>query len=528
MVQSTDSIVEMKKCAISGQEFSITQWDLDFYDKISPMFAGQKFQIPTPTLCPEERQRRRLSFRNERSLYRRTCDASGKQIISIYSPDKPYKVYDQKIRRSDSWDSMDYGVDFDFSKTFTENFRELMLKVPRISLTNTNSENCEYCNPWFNNKNCYLIYSITNSEDSMYWRRIDYCKKCFDNLSLKHSEVCYYCISCLNCFSCFWCNNLKDCSYCINCYDLTGVQYHINNKKYTKEQYEEYIRQNGIKIDLKYLSNHNNELDNFNNNNCLWKYIINSKDCISCYDVTESENLKYCEFAKPWSKNSIDSSLILASEFIKEGMSSFNQYKCIGSVSCRWSNNTYYSDACYDSQNLFWCISLRNKSYCIFNKQYTKEEYDNLVARIITHMQETGERWEFFHPSLSPFGYNETIAQEYYPLQKRTEWTEKSETLISANSEVSASSVDFWIFWYNRSTYESPKPVSDKVIQGQDLPDSIDEVQDDILHYAIACEVTGKLFRIQPQELAFYRKHHIPLPRKHPDQRHIERLVLRK
>ena len=98
------------------------------------MFAGKKFQIPTPTLCPEERQRRRLSFRNERNLYRRTCDASGKQIISIYSPDKAYKIYDQKIRRSDSRDAMGYGRDFDFSKTFAENFKELMLEVPRIGM----------------------------------------------------------------------------------------------------------------------------------------------------------------------------------------------------------------------------------------------------------------------------------------------------------------------------------------------------------------------------------------------------------
>ena len=121
-------------------------------------------------------------------------------------------------------------------------------------------------------------------------------------------------------------------------------------------------------------------------------------------------------------------------------------------------------------------------------------------------MQSTGEWLEFFHPSLSPFGYNETVAQEYYPLQQ-------SDSLLKR---------------YKWSDYESPKPVSDKVIQGKDLPESIDEVQDDILHYAIACEVTGKLFRIQPQELVFYRKHHIPLPRKHPDQRHLERLALRK
>lgn len=144
-----DPIVQTKTCAISGKEFSITQGDLDFYAKISPTFAGQKFAIPTPTLCPEERQRRRLAFRNERNLYRRTCDASGKQIISIYSPDKPYKVYDQKIRRSDSRDPMEYGRDFDFSKTFTEQFGGLMREVPHLPLINDDgisSVNCAFTN----------------------------------------------------------------------------------------------------------------------------------------------------------------------------------------------------------------------------------------------------------------------------------------------------------------------------------------------------------------------------------------------
>ena len=106
--QTSDPIVERKTCTVSGQPFAVFQSDLDFYSKISPTFNGQKFAIPTPTLCPEERQRRRLSFRNERKLYRRQCDASKKSIITIYSPDKPYKVYDQKIRRSDSRDPMDY------------------------------------------------------------------------------------------------------------------------------------------------------------------------------------------------------------------------------------------------------------------------------------------------------------------------------------------------------------------------------------------------------------------------------------
>jgi hypothetical protein len=133
--QPTDPIIQTQTCPISGKAFHITQQDMDFYTKISPTFAGQKFVIPMPTLCPDERQRRRLSFRNERNLYRRKCDASGKDIISIYSPDKPYTVYDQQIRWSDSWDATEYGRDFDFSKTFTEQFGEMMREVPMAPLT---------------------------------------------------------------------------------------------------------------------------------------------------------------------------------------------------------------------------------------------------------------------------------------------------------------------------------------------------------------------------------------------------------
>ena len=106
--QTADPIVEWKTCKVSGQEFPIYKSDLEFYDKISPTFNGKKFPIPTPTLCPEEREKRRLIRKNERKLYKRTCDATGKQIISIYSPDKPYKVYDQQIRRSDQRDPMRY------------------------------------------------------------------------------------------------------------------------------------------------------------------------------------------------------------------------------------------------------------------------------------------------------------------------------------------------------------------------------------------------------------------------------------
>jgi hypothetical protein len=118
------------------------------------------------------------------------------------------------------------------------------------------------------------------------------------------------------------------------------------------------------------------------------------------------------------------------------------------------------------------------------------------------------------------------VVMDYYPMEREGEVGRVWE--VSHNFPNSLTISHFSSFGYHRSTYTPPTPVSDKVIQWADLPSTIDAVQDDILQYAIACEVTGKLFRLQPKELAFYRKHNIPVPRRHPDQRHADRLAMRK
>lgn len=66
MLPSGEKIVETKKCRISDKEFFVTNKDLEFYDKISPVFADKKYSLPSPTLCPDERIRRRLAWRNDR------------------------------------------------------------------------------------------------------------------------------------------------------------------------------------------------------------------------------------------------------------------------------------------------------------------------------------------------------------------------------------------------------------------------------------------------------------------------------
>jgi hypothetical protein len=67
-------------------------------------------------------------------------------------------------------------------------------------------------------------------------------------------------------------------------------------------------------------------------------------------------------------------------------------------------------------------------------------------------MQQTGERGEFFHPSLSPFGYNETVAQEYFPVIARRD----DEAIhFAMDRHASLAMTDLITYGYHRSTYNA-------------------------------------------------------------------------
>lgn len=522
--QTNDPIIERKTCTVSSQKFAIFQSDVEFYNKISPTFNGKRFQIPTPTLCPEERQRRRLLFRNERKLYKRKCDATGDNIISIYSPDKPYKVYDTNFWWSDSRDPMIYKLDFDSSQSFTEQFIKLQLLVPRLPLFATNNENSSYSNGATQLKSCYLLFVSDYCEDSLYCQNINYSKNTVDCSAGSKYLHCYECIGCDNCTnsyysqncqdcqSLFYCHACQNCQNCIWCVGLHHKKFCIYNTQYTQKEYEQLQKVIHSETTLQELQKLTKNHINPTTHNDLMSHIIfgddiqTSTNAMFCFESANIENCKYTTIADKVSSCQDSYVIVDNSYHIYESISVINQQSCISNTCCRRSQYIYYSEFCIDCSNCFWCIWLRNKQYCIFNKQYSKEEYEVQVAKVITHMQSTGEWGEFFNPSLSPFGYNETVANEYFPLQE--------------NEAIAR--------WHKRqeNNYDPIIPAWAKVI---DRKTTIDEPQDDetILKSIFVCEVSWRPYRIIKQELEFYRKHNLPLPRKHPDIRHEERMKVR-
>jgi hypothetical protein len=75
------------KCKLCAKDFLIIDQEQAFY---------KKKDLPMPENCPECRQKERLLLRNERKLYKRTCDKCKKEIISTYAPAAKYVVYCQE------------------------------------------------------------------------------------------------------------------------------------------------------------------------------------------------------------------------------------------------------------------------------------------------------------------------------------------------------------------------------------------------------------------------------------------------
>jgi hypothetical protein len=508
----------MAQCRTCRQAFDITEDDRAFFLQMN---------VPDPTMCPSCRMQLKLTFRNERTLYKRTCDFSGKQIISVYSPDSPYTVYDYREWSSDKWNALDYGRDVDFNRPFFEQFAELERVVPKTSLLIRDCENSDYVNNDEGDKNCYMTFASGFIEDCYYGRTVLQSKDCVDCLNLYECELCYECTNATKCYHCLFSQNINNCSdlllcdqmigssECIACTGLRQKKYCVFNVQYKKEEYDKMKREL-----LAHFSTNRPHLEKrfaelratvpmryasiVNSESCTGDYVNDSKGCTDCFDVVHCQDCKNIWDAQKV-KNCQDMMIGYQDELVYNTMGiALNSYMCKCSAYCWGCQEITYCQHCFNSKYLFGCVGLQKNQYCILNKQYTKEEYEKLVPKIIEHMQKNGEWGEYFPASLSPFAYNETMAQDYFPLTP---------------AQAAASGFR----WKQDAEGQSGK----ESIRWNEIPQEIEKVPDSITEEILACETCKRNFRIVPQELAFYRAQGLPLPHSCYNCRNLRRLAMR-
>jgi len=517
---------EIKQCQNCKKSFTIEPEDFVFYEKM---------KVPAPTWCPECRLQRRLSFLNFIYLYKRQCALCKGDFIASYHPDSPAVVYCPKCWWSDNWDPREFGQDYDFSRPFFEQFRELYQRTPVIGIAiDLNAAiNCPYNNYAGSLKNCYLLSQTDEMEDSAYGVYVFKSRDLYDTSVAMQDESCYDSMHIykvqngigLRCqvYESFDCSFVRDSSFSSHCFasaNLRGKQYHIFNKPYTKEAYFSELKKWDLGSYKTYKEIQKKAEDHWKTLPKKTQYdelsvdstgviVHQSKNCKNCIEVTRGEDSRYIMMTRDV-KDSYDITMWGEIERCYEGSVGRNAANVrFGVICAEGAYDTEYSVLTHrGGTNNFGCVSMRYNN-CILNKQYTKEEFLALVPQIRKHMEEmpyTDMRGniykygEYFPPEFSPYGYNESLAYNMFPL---------------AQDEAVRNGLP----WFERpQTYHAIDRAAD------DLPDHINDVADEILKEVIGCKKCGQGFRVIPQELSFLKKKNLPLPRECPLCRIKEKL----
>lgn len=529
---------DTRSCQSCQHEFTIAPEDFAFYEKI---------EVPAPTWCPLCRAQRRMAWRNEWHLFRKPEAHEGKPIFSTFSSQSPVKIYDNDRWQGDDWDPMYYGREYDFSRPFFQQFAELMREVPLQSRPSKELDNSDYAFNAAFLRNCYLVSLAISTQDSAYIVADAHSRNCFDCTMIANCELCYdglnltkcyqthYSINCENCRDVYFSKGMIGCQDCFGCVDLRNKQYYIFNKPYSKEEYHKKLKEFNLQSHESiqklrkqvlefWLQNPHKFAVGTQNEQVSGEYHHQSKNVRHGYRNRGVEDSKYTQDSISGPTRECYDCTVLADggelcyESVVPVVGVYGLRFC--SYSRHHSQDLWYSLFCDSSKDLFGCVSLQKKQYCILNKQYSKEEYEALMAKIKQHMDQQpytdklGRVYkfgEFFPAEMSPFEYNTTMAQEVFPLTKE-QATEQG------------------LSWYDQ-----PERQTELAFKTEELPDSVADAKPEMVGKAIECEHKGQCheectgaFTIIPQELAFLMEQGLPLPRLCFNCRHYSRIKKRR
>jgi hypothetical protein len=500
----------MSQCQICSAEYEVTDFERALRLKAAPIVDGKNYDFPDSPFCPKCRSQRRCSFRNDRNLFKRKCSKTGKTILSTFREDAPFPVYSSEAWWGDEWDAKDYGQEYDFNRLFFDQFADLLNKTPRLSSIVIQSENCEYTLFSVRSRNCYLS-SRVEGEDILYSYLAIKSNSSMDCYGIVDCELNYEGIDNLNCYNCIYTDMSKNCAdvhfssdmlgskNCFGCVGLIHKEYHFFNEPLSKEEYEKKVAEywggshEAAERCMAKLSELKDSLPkrniiSLNNEDCFGSYLFNSKNVWHSSEMANCEDAIHCY--QSGMRDLCHSDFGYKSEMLYEQIScSESQRLAFGFGGYSNCEDLYYSVECANRcSNLFGCVSMKGAKYCILNKQYSKEEYEELLPKIIEHMKSTGEWGIYFKPELSWYPYNDTVAHTRFPL---------TEEQAKAGA------------WRWGETQEIPSP--DTVAEGTNI-----------------CPVSGRPFRHVKAELDLGAKLGIPPARLHPDVRHAKRLARRR
>ncbi|OGI78160.1 hypothetical protein A3C57_00625 [Candidatus Nomurabacteria bacterium RIFCSPHIGHO2_02_FULL_33_12] len=188
--------------------------------------------------------------------------------------------------------------------------------------------------------------------------------------------------------------------YCNPCYwkdDWDGTEYAIDydpNRNFFEQMLE--LRNKSNYMGLETL---HSTLVNTPHGNAL----AYQKDCFMVFNGDYGERCVYSVFFVHLTE-CLDTYRINSCELCYESVGLYKCYKCIYSTELDSCSNVMFSKNLSGCTDRFGCMNLRNKNYCIYNVQYTKEEYKEKIKSLnldtISGLEKALKETEDFQKSL--------------------------------------------------------------------------------------------------------------------------------
>lgn len=503
-------------CPESGQSWELTA---------DMLKRCQTYGIPPSTLAPLTRLQHTRVFMCGPDFYLRAT-SDGKRLITTYDPDSPVSLISSKDwnlkQRNDEF--MQYGQPVDPARPFFEQWRAFSNAVPRPALLqDAVSENSDWSAFCIEVQNDYYGYSCSNSSDCLYCEYEGGCQNSVDLTACDRASWSYDCVRsddisqvvwserCFQSVNLTFCLNCDNCQDCFGCSNLKNKRYCFLNEQLTKEDYAERLAQIDLgdsRVVHEWKTRIQHEVWQHAERRAV--FTLNTErshgdDLIGSRDV-EGVSLGECErtynaFGMFQAKDCSDIIGCLYTERCHYAQHLVNGYDVRFSSFCTRCVDVEYSEYLTDCEHCFGCIGLSKKKYCIFNIQYTEDEYWRLVDALKTAMLQRGEYGEFFPYDCSLIAYNSSNADIFFPLTKQ---------------EIERRGAR----WFDFAQHQALNPPTQTISV---LPTKLADTTDAVLTQTFACEKSGRLYRIVKPELEWHRKFNLALPRLHPTIRRKQR-----
>ena len=322
--------------------------------------------------------------------------------------------------------------------------------------------------PWVHAENVYDSSCVISSYNVFFSRLIEW------------SNNMWYCDDCIGCTECLGCTGLRN------------VSYHIENIGYEKDEYlvkkQTWIQSqswaNTIPVDFA-------------------RTVLQSSDVedgLFCFNVHRGRNVAFSGHKDGLSDVSDAFMWSWGKDYAWVCHSAGDSEYVYCSVLQRKCFDTYYCYFCEYCSFCFGCVGLKNKEFCIYNKQYTKETRYETVNQIFSKMEAEWTLWCFFPGSLCPFNFNDSAASLIEDFSKEEVvadgfmWREEELKVDIPDWMDVVETTELW-------SYESR--------------DSWRVVIDPAILKKVIRDEKGNSYRVIKLEYDFLMKYGLPLPRKH-------------